>query len=432
MGEAHPLPTIPMTLAPYAISDQNSKGRRFSVVETSDRNQFQRDYTRVLHSQAFRRLQQKTQVFSANLGDLFRTRITHSLEVDQVSRSVAAPLGLNEHLCGVLAIGHDIGHAPFGHMGQDLLNDLMANHGGFEHNLQALRLVDEIESPYPEHRGLNLMFETREGLLKHCSQEDARMLGEVGARHLNGRAASLEAQVVDWSDAVAYVHADLEDAFLMGVLSPEDLQNAPGYLQAWERIAPRMPLKAPPSSQDIHHPDPEKKRVAEAVVRSVIRDMMTVCLKDLVFNSRMRLANLNPGSPEEAREHNGLIGFGPGMLRQHRELKKFSRLFIYQHPDIQVVRQEEEQILRGLFSAFEADPSLLPGAGSPQDGAPFYRRLADHLSGMTDRYAVDVFQRLLNERPELIPEELHGASQTRAANDRCYPKPAVRVAGLGR
>jgi dGTPase len=414
-----------MPLAPYAITDANSKGRRFGVVETADRNQFQRDYTRVLHSQAFRRLQQKTQVFSANLGDLFRTRITHSLEVDQVSRSVAQQLGLNEDLCGVLAIAHDIGHAPFGHMGQDLLDELMAEHGGFEHNLQALRLVDEIECPYPEHRGLNLTFETREGLLKHCSQENARQLGEVAARHLDGRPASLEAQVVDWCDAVAYVHADLEDAFLMGVLSAEKMRQVPGYLQAWERIASRMPTKAPPTSQDIGSADPETQRVAQAVVRSIIRDMMAHSLKDLVADSRLRLRQANPQTPEQARQHQGLIGFSPGMLRQHIELKKFSRQHIYSHPNILEVRKEEEKILRGLFCAFQADPSLLPGPAMTTATPGFYRRLADHLSGMTDRYAVDVFDRLKKERPEIIPEAFHDASQTRVANEHSYPKPVV-------
>lgn len=414
-----------MALAPYAINDSNSKGRQYGVVETSDRNQFQRDYTRVLHSQAFRRLQQKTQVFSANLGDLFRTRITHSLEVDQVSRSVAQQLGLNEHLCGVLAIAHDIGHAPFGHMGQDLLDELMAEHGGFEHNLQALRLVDEIESPYPEHRGLNLMFETREGLLKHCSQDNARLLGEVAVRHLEGRPASLEAQVVDWCDAVAYVHADLEDAFLMGVLPPEKMLEVPGYLQAWDRIASRMPMSRPPTSGDIQSDDPEAQRVAQGVVRSIIRDMMATSLKDLVRDSKMRLAQTNPQSPEEARQKQNLIGFSPGQLRQHIALKKFSRQHIYSDPIILEVRHEEEKILRGLFSAFQADPTLLPGPAMTTDHPGFYRRLADHISGMTDRYAVDVFERLKNERPEIIPAQFHDASQNRVANERSYPKPIV-------
>lgn len=419
-----------MPLAPYAITDANSKGRRHAVAASPDRSQFQRDYTRVLHSQAFRRLQQKTQVFSANLGDLFRTRITHSLEVEQMSRSVARKLGLNADLCGVLAIGHDIGHAPFGHMGQDLLDDLMAQHGGFEHNLQALRLVDEVESPYPEHRGLNLMFETREGLLKHCPPSQAAGLGEVAARHLDGRPASLEAQVVDWCDAVAYVHADLEDAFFMGVLSAEDLHQAPGYLQAWAAIAPTMPLDAPPATADVTHPDPERKRVAECVVRSVVREMIAISLRNLVQQSRLALAHANPQSPDEARQKGPLIGFAPGPLNQHVALKKFSQKHIYTHESIKVVRDEERKIFRGLFAAFEADPSLLPGAPLPPKSDAFYRRLADHLSGMTDRYAVDVFERLVAERPGLIPDDCRDASQSRAATERCYPKPSL--AGLGR
>ena len=414
-----------MSLAAYAISDQNSRGRPYPVNETLDRTQFQRDYTRVLHSQAFRKLQQKTQVFSANLGDLFRTRITHSLEVEQVSRSIAHQLQLNEHLCGVLAIGHDIGHAPFGHMGQDLLDRLMADHGGFEHNLQALRLVDHIESPYPQHRGLNLMFETREGLLKHCSKEDAARLGDVAARHLDGRQASLEAQVVDWSDAIAYVHADLEDAFTMGVLSIEQLNQTPGYLEAWGRIAHQMPLRNPPTEANLRDADPERARVAEAVVKGVIREMMAGALKDLVYNSRMSIAQANPQSPEEARAGRALVGFGPKMLAQHKDLKRFSRRFIYTHPHIKQVRNEEERILEGLFKAFENRPDLLPGFRESEAPSAFYRRLADHLSGMTDRYALDTYNHLSTMEQSPIPVRFRGASQEDAANDLCYPRPSV-------
>lgn len=412
-----------MSLARYAVTEKNSRGRLFPVVQTDDRNEFQRDYTRVLHSQAFRRLQQKTQVFSANLGDLFRTRITHSLEVDQVARSIARPLGLNGDLCGVLAIAHDIGHAPFGHMGQDMLNTLMRDYGGFEHNLQALRLVDKLESPYPDHLGLNLMFETREGLLKHCSKKNALGLGEVAARHLDGRSASLEAQVVDWADAIAYVHADLEDAFLMGVLSPEQLQEAPGYLEAWERVKGTVPLDHCPGSEDTSSPETEPRRVAGAVVRSVLRNMMSVAIKDVIRTSLTRLRAADPASPEEARRHTGLIGFSAPALRQHRALKKFSSEHIYAHEDILSVRRAERKILLGLFKAFEGDPSLLPHVPHWEDKPAFYRHLADQLSGMTDRYAVDVFTRLVTEHPEKLPAECLEASQAKAANPQCYPRP---------
>lgn len=422
-----------MPLAPYATREATSAGRLYPVTPSPDRTGFQRDYARVLHSQAFRRLQQKTQVFSANLGDLFRTRITHSLEVDQLARTVARRLNLNEDLCGVLAIAHDIGHAPFGHMGQDLLNQLMGQHGGFEHNLQALRLVDEIESPYPEHHGLNLMFETREGLLKHCTPERARLLGEVAARHLDGRNASLEAQVVDWSDAIAYVHADLEDAFVMGVLSAEQLQQAPGYLEAWERCRARLTLPRPPSSADVNAPDPETARVASATVRSVLRDMMTHAVEDLVATSAQALATAAPDSAAAARQGPALVGFSPAYRQQHSALKRFSREWIYGHPNIQQVRQTEERILEGLFRAFEAEPSLLPGPLDTSGGTAFYRRLADHLSGMTDRYAVEVFEQIRRDRPNLLPARCRDARQASAAHDRqCYPQPSSVSRGTGR
>lgn len=414
-------------LAPYAITEANSRGRVYPAVDTQDRNQFQRDYTRVLHSQAFRRLQQKTQVFSANLGDLFRTRITHSLEVDQVSRSIARALRLNEDLCGVLAIGHDIGHAPFGHMGQDLLDELLRDHGGFEHNFQALRLVDEIESPYPEHKGLNLMFETREGLLKHCSIQRALTLGDVAVRHLNDTQASLEAQVVDYADAIAYIHADLEDAFMMGVLSCDQLRQAPGFMEAWESIAHRMPVSGLPSASDFTQPSDEGRRVARAVLLSVIREMMAHSINDLISNTRARLEAAAPQSPDEARTNKALVGFSPGHHVEHLRLKEFSRLNIYVHPRIMEVRDVEEKVLRGLFAAFVADPGLMPFTDVRPGSSRFFRRLADHMSGMTDRFAVDLFDRLVKERPELIPARYRGASQSAAADPECYPKPAVHV-----
>lgn len=414
--------------APYAITPQNSRGRQFSAVDSRDRNEFRRDYTRVLHSQAFRRLQQKTQVFSANLGDLFRTRMTHSLEVDQVSQSIARALGLNEDLCGVLAIGHDIGHAPFGHMGQDLLDELMKDYGGFEHNLQALRLVDEIESPYPEHKGLNLMFETREGLLKHCTRERALGLGEIAARHLDGSSPSLEAQVVDHADAIAYVHADLEDAFSMGVLPLYRLYEAPGFVAAYERIAHRLPLGRLPTQDDISNGDSESRRVAKAVVLSVIRDMMTHSISDLVRNTRLALGFHRPKSPQEARALPPLVGFSAEHGKVHAHLKEFSRDNIYSHETIASVRRTEEKILRGLFAAFTENPSLLPGGPAPSREET-YRRVADHISGMTDRFAVEQFRRVLKEHPELVPKEFRAASQSGAADPNCYPKPRARVLG---
>lgn len=388
-----------MPLAPYATTDENSRGRVYPIPSASDRNAFARDYTRVLHSQALRRLQHKTQVFSSTEGDLFRTRLTHSMEVEQISRSSARQLGLNEDLCAVLALGHDLGHAPFGHMGQDVLNDLLGAHGGFEHNHQALRIVDEIESPYPEHHGLNLMFETREGLLKHCTQQRARELGEVARRHLDGRQPLLEAQVVDISDAIAYVHADLEDAFLMGLLDCEEIKQAPGYREAMERLH-KKGVRYPQAS-DFHDGEPEVRRKARATVQSVVREMMRNSIDDMIAQSKANLEAANPQSPEAGRVGAPLISFSPKQRKLHSALRKFSYENIYAHPRVVSVRQHEEQILRGLFQAFEKAPEEMDGypLGKSEN---LYTRLADHLSGLTDLRAHKEYERILQERPDLI------------------------------
>lgn len=394
----HPCHCSFMTLAPYAITDQNSRGRQHPIPDASDRNQFARDYARVLHSQALRRLQHKTQVFSSREGDLFRTRLTHSMEVEQVARSVAGKLGLNEDLCAVLAISHDLGHAPFGHMGQDILNDLLKDHGGFEHNHQALRIVDEIESPYPDHLGLNLMFETREGLLKHCTWERARLLGDIGERHLNNRAPTLEAQVVDLSDAIAYVHADLEDAFHMKLLNSTEIQEAPGYIDAMERLSNKGFL--PPAPEDFDDADIRVRRQARAKVQAVIREMMRHSIEDMINTSKLRIDDANPQTPEEAREHSALIGFSPGQRKMHTALKKFSHEKIYEHHEVMKVRGEEREILETLFKVYENRPHEMDTypLGENED---LYRRLADHLSGMTDLRAHAEYKRLVIDPPTL-------------------------------
>lgn len=390
-----------MSLAPYAVSEENSRGRRFSATISRDRNAFERDYSRILHSDAYRRLQGKTQVFSANTGDRFRTRASHSAEVEQVSRAVCRQLRLNETLAATLALGHDIGHAPFGHLGQDVLQELMADHGGFEHNHQALRLVDLLESPYFEHRGLNLMFETREGLLKHCTAERARQLGDVGQRHLDGSSPPLEVQAVDWSDAIAYCHADLEDAFVMKLLTVDDLLATPGYQEAWKRFSAPYPGLAHPTQCDFQSRDADALRKGKAIVRSVIRDMMTTAIDDLVMATRKRLELAQPQSLDEVRRHSPLVGFSDAGLAQHRALKAFSRENIYSHPFITSVRKQERVVLQDLFQAYVQAPDEMSGRG-PEPGDSVHRAVADHISGMTDRYAQEEHARLLQARPELL------------------------------
>lgn len=393
-------------LAPYATTETNSRGRRHATGPSGDRNEFQRDYSRIIHSRAFRRLQGKTQVFSSNLKDMTRTRLTHSMEVEQLARSAARKLGLNEDLCGVLAIAHDIGHTPFGHMGQDTLEELMAGRGGFEHNLQALRIVDELESPYWEHEGLNLMFETREGLLKHCTADRARLLDEVASRHLDGTSPPLETQLVDWCDAIAYLHADLEDAYNEGLLSAAQLHQAPGFMAAWERIQSRFPGADRPGD-GAPATDARAKREQRAIVREVVGEMLRSATADLVQATTERIAHHNPQSLDDVRALPPLVGFSKEHRAQHAALKKFSRTHIYSHPDIAHVREEERAMLVSLFRAYEQDPSEMTGRGV-EAGKDFHRSLCDHIAGMTDRFVSEEYKRLLEERPDLLRKQSTG------------------------
>lgn len=402
-------------LAPYAVTELNSRGRQFAAEISHDRTPFQRDYTRILHSRAFRRLQGKTQVFSAADGDMFRTRMSHSMEVEQLSRSIAHQLHINEDLCATLAIGHDIGHPPFGHMGQDVLNDLMKGRGGFEHNHQALRLVDELECCYPEHRGLNLLFETREGLLKHCSAERAGKLGLVAARHLDGSSPTLEAQAVDWADSIAYLHADLEDAFVKGILKMQDLREAPGFMPAWERVKAKSKYAHLdlPCDADFHAPvAAETQRQARAIVLSILRQMMSTAVDNLIQTTRANLVTANVQSVADVRKSPPLVGFSTDHMAHHRALKKFSHARIYSHESVAVVRAQQAQALRQLFVAYLQDPDQMSGRGpdwgemtgsSSGSRAPdIYRVITDHLAGMTDAFALAEHRRLQIDHPHLF------------------------------
>lgn len=393
-----------MPLASYAITDENSKGRQYPIKKAQDRNEFERDFDRILHSGAHRKLRAKTQVFPHDAaGDIYRSRYDHSMEVCQIAKSISGGLGLNQHLAATLAICHDIGHAPFGHLGQDTLDELMSNHGGFEHNIQALRIVDILECPYfPEHEGLNLMFETRAGLLKHCSIENARSLGPIAERHLIGEQGSLESQVVDKSDAIAYVHADLEDAFVLGLLKPTDLFDAPGYMQAWERVKKEHPNFELPSNDSYQSKSRDEIRATKGIVRTIIREMLSHSLKDLKNNSEIRIKDSRIITPDDAKSYSEeLIKFTDNQYKLHKDLKKYSRTNIYEHPQIDSNRQIQKQMVVDLFNAYTKDPREMSGNGvDPKED--FYRSLADYISGMTDRFAVMEHKRILEERPELI------------------------------
>lgn len=379
-------------LAKYATTELNSRGREHQVQLAKDRNPFQRDYTRILHSRTWRLTQGKTQVFPAEMGgisDTYRTRMSHSLEVEQISRSIARQLGLNQDLCASLSIGHDIGHAPFGHSGQDILNEAFSDIGGFEHNHQALRLVDLIESPYPDHLGLNLMFETREGLLKHCSRERALSLGPVAARHLDGTHPVLEVQVVDLSDSIAYLHGDLEDAIDKGIVTPSFLMNEmPGFKMFWEQAVSSFPDLQFPSDTDVK--DPVKSRSARAALSEVWRRMLSDAIESAVSQSRYNLETHKIDNLFDVRLFGKpLISLSNEKAELHRNLRKFSRKYIYEHEIVEARRIEDRAALKALCSAAIENPLSF---GLNKKALDDKRVILDWIASLTDRSVTDWYK----------------------------------------
>lgn len=342
----------------YAVSAFNSRGRQYPVEVSRDRSEFQRDYTRILHSRAFRRLQGKTQVFPAQLGRLdasFRTRMSHSFEVEQIARSICRFLGLNQDLSAVLAIGHDIGHAPFGHLGQDILDQEFSDVGGFEHNHQALRLVDVIESPYPGISGLNLMFETREGLLKHCSPARAKDLGLVASRHLQGTQPPLEVQVVDAADQLAYLYGDLEDALDHGLITPEVLlDELPGFKDYWKTVSRLFSAKLPTPSQ---LSDRTTSESARSLISEVWRRMLSAAIMDVSVHSRALIEKSGVETLDDVRSAGRvLVSLSEEQRQLHRGIRVFSRERIYDHPQIEHGRRHHATALTTMVHDMQAAP----------------------------------------------------------------------------
>lgn len=373
-------------LAPYACWAERSRGRRISEPAAADRDAFQRDRDRVLHSSAFRRLVYKTQVFLNHEGDLFRTRLTHSLEVAQLARSMARNLRLNEDLTEALALAHDLGHTPFGHAGQDTLNDCMAQHGGFEHNLQSLRVVDQLERRYARFPGLNLCFETREGILKHCSRRNADLLeqqepGGVAARFLRREQPSLEAQLCNLADELAYCAHDLDDGVRSGLLAFDTLMQQPLLAQLIDQV------------------DQEEGPGLAPKVRlyTVLRRLLKRGTSDLVAATQDRLVAHAPESVEAARALPPLVGYSPELENALRELKSFLFATLYRHPAVEAQRVLAQQLLKELFEHYVAE-----GVPEPRDEDP-YRAVADYLAGMTDRFAIREHARITGQR--LFPME---------------------------
>ena len=374
------------SLACYAAHEAQSRGRRFREPPPSLRSEFQRDRDRIIHSNAFRRLIYKTQVFVNHEGDLYRTRLTHSLEVAQIARTIARALQLNEMLVEAVCLAHDLGHTPFGHAGQDALNECMKAFGGFEHNLQSLRVVDELEEKYAGFNGLNLCFETREGILKHCSRAKAAELGDVGERFLTGGQPSLEAQLANLADEIAYNNHDVDDGVRSGLITLEDLREVPLFRRFADEVGGQHAGLAP-------------KRLRHEVVRRMINHLVS----DLVSNSQRQLDQLKPAGIEAVRTAGkALIGFSPEVREQNLELKRFLNLRLYRHYRVHRMTVKAQRVISDLFGAFLADPRLLPTKAqadsqlAPEGDRGLARAIADYIAGMTDRYAIDEHERIFN------------------------------------
>ena len=368
-----------LPLAPYAAFDERSRGRRHPEPPPRHRSEFQRDRDRIIHSNAFRRLVYKTQVFVNHEGDLYRTRITHSLEVAQIGRTVARALRINETLTEAICLAHDLGHTPFGHAGQDALNECMRNYGGFEHNLQSLRLVDELEERYAEFPGLNLTFECREGVLKHCSVQNARELGDVGERFINRTQPGLEAQLANLADAIAYNNHDVDDGVRAGLIQVENLREVRLFKRFYDEVGARYPAA------------PDRRQLYET-----IRRMVDYLVSDLIEQAARNIQASQVDSIDAVRiQSKPLIALSDAAMDEHQELKRFLRTNLYNHPKVQDVMSEARATLKAMFEGCMEDPARLPAehqalamrAESEGGEAARARVVADYVAGMTDRFA---------------------------------------------
>jgi dGTPase len=366
-------------LAPYAAQSSKSRGRRHAEPSPGSRSEFQRDRDRIIHSTAFRRLEYKTQVFLNHEGDLFRTRLTHSIEVAQIGRTLARSLRLNEDLVEATALAHDLGHTPFGHVGQDVLNDCMKDYGGFEHNLQSLRVVDHLEEHYGAFDGLNLTFETREGILKHCSLTNARQLGELGQRFIDRTQPSLEAQLTNLADEIAYNNHDIDDGLRSGLLTMKQMEEVDLFARLHREVVQQYPgLQG-------------RRELYET-----IRLMITAMTADLAATSAELLADAAPQSIDDVRKGPPLIRFSQKMREETTALKRFLHANLYRHYQVNRMRVKASRVVHELFDAFMTDPVLLPPDYQVASGAATKqaRKIADYIAGMTDRYAIKEHRRI--------------------------------------
>jgi dGTPase len=373
-------------LAAYAADEARSPGRRYQETSHEYRSEYQRDRDRIIHSTAFRRLVYKTQVFVNHEGDMFRTRLTHSLEVAQIARTVARNLELNEPLVEAICLAHDLGHTPFGHAGQDALNACMREYGGFEHNLQSLRVVDVLEERYAEFPGLNLMFETREGILKHCSARNARELDDLGKRFLENRQPGMEAQLANVADEIAYNNHDIDDGIRAGLLSESDLCEIDLFGRQYRQVQQQ-------------YPDLSGRRRLHEVIRRMINFQVT----DLIEQTRNNLEAASPASVDQVRDQpRPMVSFSEARSRENKDLKRFLHKNLYQHYRVLRMTNKAGKVISELFQAFMDDGRLMPSehaakarsAGSGAGDPARARIVADYVAGMTDRYAILEHRRL--------------------------------------
>ncbi|MFQ5427811.1 MAG: deoxyguanosinetriphosphate triphosphohydrolase [Thermodesulfobacteriota bacterium] len=368
------------TLATYAARSSETRGRQHAEKEHPFRSPFQRDRDRVIHCRAFRRLEYKTQVFVYHEGDHYRTRLTHSIEVAQISRTIARALGLNEDLSEAIALAHDLGHPPFGHSGEKVLNELMGQNGGFEHNAHSLRIVEELENRYPDFNGLNLTWETREGMAKHSSEFD-KQSEENDFTH--APSACLEAQIVDLADEIAYNNHDIDDGLSSKMLSPDELKDVELWKTNMEKVRDRT---------ETRDAKVLKFQTIIEIINAQVTDMVTL------INQRVKEEGITSIGDVRGRE-SAIAGFSPEMKRMNRELKRFLMKNLYHHHRVIRMADKAERIISELFRAYTREPRLLPPGNFQRiesGSAEKMRVICDYIAGMTDRFALKEYGKLFD------------------------------------
>ena len=370
-------------LAPYALKSSQTLGRLFHEEPARLRTEFQRDRERIIHSTAFRRLEYKTQVFVNHEGDMYRTRLTHTIEVAQIARASARALKLNEDLTEAISLAHDLGHTPFGHAGQDVLNLCMKDFGGFEHNIQSLRIIDKLENRYASFSGLNLCFETREGLLKKCSITRAKKLGAVAERFINKKQSSLEAQLTNVCDEIAYNNHDIQDGIRAKKISIEQLENLSIFSDQMKIILKKYP-----------------KLSGSKIVNETVRLIINLLVTDLINNTKKNIKNESISCVSDVKNFNALIvSFSDDIKKLNMELKRFLYANLYQHPDVVKMTNQADIIIKNLFAAYTSDIKLLSNDfyqyNLDKINSGFKERvICDYIAGMTDRFAQQEYKKL--------------------------------------